>query len=297
MTMRRTFALLLFACSVSPALADPMDDWCKTVKLPSSIAICSDPELRALTTERAQAFNEARWGLDPRQDKALLADQTAWVKLYPLKCGLAKDTTPALPLAPAIKDCMAEAGRARIAYLRAYALTRPRAPSSSSRPLPKVAHVTISRWWCPFYGAFYPQVGICPNWESIQREVDCTTATEADVVARCREEAVRRAEASPVPPSPQPPAPEPAAPGDQRPQQTPAGVPIEKRAVLIDYEKGTLQIIDAAIDLARGNGYSCASVSGFTPMLFTRGFKLVCNNYSYTYDVEDHGAGWEFKPE
>jgi hypothetical protein len=64
MTMRRTF---LFACFVSAALADPMDDWCKTVKLPSSIAICSDSELRALTLERQQAFNLARWGLDPRQ--------------------------------------------------------------------------------------------------------------------------------------------------------------------------------------------------------------------------------------
>ena len=315
--MRRTFALLLFACFVSPALADPMDDWCKTVKLPSSIAICSEPELRALMLDRQQAFNLARWGLDPQRDKALLADQNGWVKSYPPKCGLAQDTAPVVPLAPAIKDCMAEAGRARIAYLQAYASTRPKASSSS--PHPKVAHVTISRWWCPFYSAYYPQVGVCPNWEPIKREVDCATATEADVVARCREEAVKRAEeearaaqaeaaqakakeeaaeaASPVPPASPEAGQEPAAPGDQRPQKTPNGVPIEKRAVLFDSEKSTLQIIDAAIELARGNGYRCDSVSGFRPMLFTRGFKLICNNYSYAYDIEDHGAGWEFKPE
>jgi uncharacterized protein YecT (DUF1311 family) len=119
--MRRTFALLLFAGSVSSAHADPFDDWCKTVRLPSSIAICSDPELLELTRERQNAYNEANARLGTYQQKALLADQNAWVKSYPLKCGLAQDAAPALPLAPAVKDCMASAGRARIVYLRAYA--------------------------------------------------------------------------------------------------------------------------------------------------------------------------------
>ena len=117
--MRRTFALLLFAGLASSAHADPFDDWCKTAHLPSSIAICSDPELLALTRERQQAYEEAKARLGTEQQKMLLADQNAWVRSYPRACGLT-DAPPSLPLSPEIKDCMAQAGRARIAYLKAY---------------------------------------------------------------------------------------------------------------------------------------------------------------------------------
>ena len=57
-----------------------------------------------------------------------------------------------------------------------------------------MTHVTISRWWCPFTSAYYPAVRIRPNWESIAQEVDCTTATDADVVEHCKEERIKRAE-------------------------------------------------------------------------------------------------------
>jgi hypothetical protein len=91
--------------------------------LPSSIAVCSDGELRTLATERQRAYDDARARLAPEQRKALLADQKAWVASYPPACGVARVIAPSLPLAPAIKDCMAQAGRARIAYLKAYAET------------------------------------------------------------------------------------------------------------------------------------------------------------------------------
>jgi uncharacterized protein YecT (DUF1311 family) len=107
-----------------PALGDGLDDWCKTVALPSSIAICSDRELRALVLERQRAYDGAKAGLNPDQQKALLADQNEWVRTYPRTCGLT-DAPSSLPLAPAIKDCMAEAGRARIAYLRSYGASEP----------------------------------------------------------------------------------------------------------------------------------------------------------------------------
>jgi uncharacterized protein YecT (DUF1311 family) len=122
------------------ARADPFDDWCKTAKLPSSIAICSDPELLTLARERQHAYDEAKANLSPAQQKALLADQNAWVKSYSVACGLAQDAGPVLPLAPEIEQCMARAGRARIVYLRGYAApstaaiaTPPRGPA----PLPR----------------------------------------------------------------------------------------------------------------------------------------------------------------
>jgi uncharacterized protein/membrane protein implicated in regulation of membrane protease activity len=118
--MRLALALLLFACFASSARADPLDDWCMTARLPSSVAICSDPELRAIAVERQHAFDEARSRLSPDGQKALLADQSSWVQSYARACGLAQDAPPSLPLAPQIRECMARAGEARIAYLRAY---------------------------------------------------------------------------------------------------------------------------------------------------------------------------------
>jgi uncharacterized protein YecT (DUF1311 family) len=101
-----------------PTRGDVLDEWCKTVSLPSSIAICSEAELRDLAIERQHAYDEAKAKLTPEQQKALLADQNGWVKSYPVSCGLPLNVPPSLSLAPAIKNCMAQAGRARIAYLR-----------------------------------------------------------------------------------------------------------------------------------------------------------------------------------
>jgi uncharacterized protein/predicted aspartyl protease len=113
-------ALVLLVGWVGDAAADQLDSWCPQAKLPSSIAICSDPELRALAIERQHAFNDARARIGEAKASVLLADQNAWVALYPKACGLASDTPPSLPLSSPLKDCMARAGRARIAYLRAY---------------------------------------------------------------------------------------------------------------------------------------------------------------------------------
>lgn len=150
--MRRTFALLLFACFAPSARADPLDDWCKTVRLPSSIAICSEPELRALTRARQTAYDEARDRLSPDQQRVLLADQNDWVKSYPAGCGISQSAPPTLPLSPATKECMAQAGRARIAYLHSYGSSsasrsseQPTAPTSLLPGRRMVGHVTISR--------------------------------------------------------------------------------------------------------------------------------------------------------
>ena len=90
-----------------PARGDTLDDWCMTAKLPSSIAICSEPELRVLTIERRRAYDDAKARLTSDQQTVLLADQHGWVKIYPQACGLSPSVAPPLPLAPGLKDCMA----------------------------------------------------------------------------------------------------------------------------------------------------------------------------------------------
>ena len=69
------FVLVLLAFLMSAGTAHAFD--CSGVTLPSSIVICSDPGLMRLADERQQAFNDARWGLQPGEDKRLLADQSA----------------------------------------------------------------------------------------------------------------------------------------------------------------------------------------------------------------------------
>src|SRR5260370_40371622 len=88
-------------CLVGPPAAaqGSVDDWCARAKLPSNIAICSDPELRTLAIERQRSYDEAKARLSPDQRKALLADQNGWVRSYPQACGLAPDAPPPLPLA------------------------------------------------------------------------------------------------------------------------------------------------------------------------------------------------------
>ena len=117
--MGPALAILLLAFIASSVRADPLDDWCKTARLPSSIAICGDAELRTLAIERSRAFVEAEARLSPEQQKALLGDQNDWVRSYTRVCGL-PDMPSAVTLAPEVKACMARAGSARIAYLRAY---------------------------------------------------------------------------------------------------------------------------------------------------------------------------------
>lgn len=119
-SMRLASALIVLACFGSPAKADILDGWCSQAKLPSSIALCSDPELRALAIERQHAFDAARARVGETRFPVLRADQNAWVASYPRSCGLAPDAPPPIPLPPQVRDCMASAGRTRIVYLNAY---------------------------------------------------------------------------------------------------------------------------------------------------------------------------------
>ncbi|MBV8739158.1 MAG: retroviral-like aspartic protease family protein [Alphaproteobacteria bacterium] len=97
---------------------------CDTVQLPSSLVICSDPELLAIADERAQVYRELWTRLDSGQREALETDQARWVREYATRCGVPPDISPQLPPPPSVVDCFKQAGRARIAFLRGY-LTNP----------------------------------------------------------------------------------------------------------------------------------------------------------------------------
>jgi uncharacterized protein YecT (DUF1311 family) len=96
---------------------------CSGVTLPSSIVICSDPELMRLADERQQIYNEARARLTPEQRKPLLEDQRAWVHSYAAACGVPPDRPPPVPVPASVIECFKRAAEARAAYLRHYGLS------------------------------------------------------------------------------------------------------------------------------------------------------------------------------
>lgn len=99
-------------------LGDGLDDLCSKAVFPSTIALCSDKDLRSLAMQRQSIFDDAKQKLQPDAYKAMVNDQSGWVKTYPLACGLVD--VPSLPLSPDLKRCLTAAGRARVAYLRTY---------------------------------------------------------------------------------------------------------------------------------------------------------------------------------
>jgi predicted aspartyl protease len=106
---------------------------CDKVKLPSSLVICSAPDLMVIADERTQVYHELWDRLDAAQREALKADQNRWVREYATACGVPPDLPPALPASPRVIECFKQAGRARIAYLRAY-LSSPVGESTAVPP-------------------------------------------------------------------------------------------------------------------------------------------------------------------
>src|SRR5260370_41818205 len=103
---------------------------CAGITLPSSIVICSDPELRRLTDERQAAIDEARARIGEDRWPELGENQKAWVRSYATNCGVSPDRPPQIPVSISVKECFRKAAEARIAFIRAYGETE--GPSTSS---------------------------------------------------------------------------------------------------------------------------------------------------------------------
>ena len=93
---------------------------CADVTLPSSIVICSDPELMRLADERQAAIDEARACIGEDRWPALWENQKAWVRSYATTCGIPPDRPPQIPVPISVKECFKRAAEARIAFIRAY---------------------------------------------------------------------------------------------------------------------------------------------------------------------------------
>jgi hypothetical protein len=119
-------------------MANPaeLDSWCAQAKLPSSVALCSDPELRELAIQRNKAFETARYRLSVDAYNALLRDQNGWVRSYSTSCGISGTQPPALPLSAETLGCLKRAGQARVEYLWSYVAGGSPNPTNSATGKP-----------------------------------------------------------------------------------------------------------------------------------------------------------------
>jgi uncharacterized protein/peptidoglycan hydrolase-like protein with peptidoglycan-binding domain len=121
------FVALILALALGSALgngtAKAFD--CTGVSLPSSIVICSDPELMRRADERQEAIYEARERIGEDAWPALWDDQKAWVRSYALACGIPQDRPPPIPVPASVRACFKRAAEARIAFIQGYGLAAP----------------------------------------------------------------------------------------------------------------------------------------------------------------------------
>ncbi|WP_204561731.1 hypothetical protein [Azospirillum palustre] len=80
---------------------------CKKATLPVDFVICSDPALIALVDDLQSAWEELRSSTSSARWPDALAAQRAWIKTYPLTCGVPEKGKPALEIIEATKPCVA----------------------------------------------------------------------------------------------------------------------------------------------------------------------------------------------
>src|SRR6516225_12389265 len=103
---------------------------CAGLTMPSSIVICSDPELMRLADERQAAIYEARARIGEDRWPELWENQKAWVRSYATTCGVPPDRPPQVPVPIPVKECFMQAAEARTAFIRAYGGTEGASASS-----------------------------------------------------------------------------------------------------------------------------------------------------------------------
>jgi uncharacterized protein/predicted aspartyl protease len=166
------FLPVLFWVVLSAGPAAAFD--CSDPTLPSTIVICSDPELAQLADDRQRAINETRARIGEDRWPALWEDQKAWVRSYAIACSVPQDRPAPNPVPASVRACFKLSAQARIAYLRAYGLpagdtslvAAPAAPdrigpsydcTNASRPLERMicADADLSRLDLQFNQAYW----------------------------------------------------------------------------------------------------------------------------------------------
>ncbi len=69
-----------------------------------------------------------------------------------------------------------------------------------------------------------------------------------------------------------------------------AQVNIERNATI--HDEYTPRMLNAAATVIRAYGYRCDSISSARPLVWSTGIKVICNQFSYAYLIQDKGGNW-----
>jgi uncharacterized protein len=117
---------LAFGSALGSGTAMAFD--CVGVTLPSSLVICSDPDLMRAADERQEAINEARERIGEEAWPEFWEGQKAWVRSYATACGVPQNRPPSMPVPASIRACFRRAAEARIAFIQGYRGSAPVSP-------------------------------------------------------------------------------------------------------------------------------------------------------------------------
>jgi hypothetical protein len=69
--------------------------------------------------------------------------------------------------------------------------------------------------------------------------------------------------------------------------QTTSLAPVESDAEIQAELRQDVELMFELIHYVRASGYRCASISALQPLSYSKGFKLVCDHFSFRYAIED----------
>jgi hypothetical protein len=129
-TSRLLIGIVSAGIVVLPALAQ--DRPCVQPRDPFVIALCSDPELRAVA-DRQQNTMMALWNrLSPEEQDKFRNEQLVWRDITARRCGV--DRPSPLPLSYETKDCLMQAEAGRVEVLQRYGQTETPTPLHPNAP-------------------------------------------------------------------------------------------------------------------------------------------------------------------
>ena len=70
-------------------------------------------------------------------------------------------------------------------------------------------------------------------------------------------------------------------------------VEVKSDAIISEDIPNQQDLANAAANMIRAHGWKCDSISVMRLWLFSRRFRVVRNNYSYSYELKDRGGNWE----
>ena len=83
--------------------------------------------------------------------------------------------------------------------------------------------------------------------------------------------------------------------GSTKTAEMPASVVVESGAILgrrVEEAPDTQKLLSELVAKIRGRGWKCDTISSATTLLFSTGFSVGCNQFSYNYLIKDRGGRW-----